>query len=142
MALVEHLYRDAVVDPRGGLGWGAHRKYGLSLLYKHAEGQPPEGRQGLSCYSMEQYCNPKSPSGAWSLGISISKQKWALLHTGQLALSQVVLLCLLQAYRTLVAAEHCGGGWGCVTHGIVLSAHCCRNTCQPLAQRIQSCSEV
>lgn len=153
MALVEHPYREVLVNPGGGMR--RHRKLSadlieiaesrLPLLYKHAihgRGIALGGvgwRQSLSCCSMEQYCSTVSLR---SLGVSISKEKWALLCRGQLALSHVVLLHLLQTNRT---TEPCGGGWACLTHGTnnksTLSAHCCRNTCQPSAQRIQSCCE-
>lgn len=59
---------------------------------------------------MEKYCSTKVPLGAQSLDFIMSKQKPAPILQGSAGLVTGGPLSLLKAYRTLVAAEHCGGG--------------------------------
>lgn len=64
---------------------GLHRKCELSLLYKHevqSRGRALRGKAWPQLLLLGQYCSAKAASGAWCLGVSIFKQKWALFCRG------------------------------------------------------------
>lgn len=105
MALVQHLETEGFVNP--GCGLGLH-KYKREVQSRRIV---LSGKKGAQLTLQGKYCSTEVPSGAWSLDVSMSKQQLAPILQGSAGLVTGGPLSLLQAYRTLVAAEHCGGAW-------------------------------